>query len=569
MTQAELVGKLKERYKAAYGRYRDTVLHGRKACGKAERMKVWRQEQDVKKGVDGYVFSLDAGLRPLVWITLNLVFPSGDKRGEPMELADWQAYDIIVLFGWVRDEAHPFSRRYIDAFIEVARKNGKSTLAGAILDYLIFGEKDGVQGYIGASVLDQAKETFDRAADSLKLAHKGEVKVMNSKNNKVIRYKSGTITAIPSKPLDGKLAYGTIIDEYHQHPDNALINSIRSGNLSDQVPMLIRITTAGVSLNGVCHEEYKKCKRILGGSLDIPRYFVSIYEADRDDSPDDPSIWEKANPCWGVSVTPELFRSTYDYAKASESDMLEFKTKNLNMWCNSLRKWCNLDKWAERCHWRMGEDELRGRLCFGAIDLAKVSDFTAFTADFPVGDGRHMQITRFWIPEASVAEIERACKIPLRNWIKEGYVTATEGDTTDYGAVAAWLTEFQEAHQLAYIAVDRWHIDELVREMPSWFTQVAYEFNQGLKSMSPAVRDYERTYLEGLVSANGNPVIDWMLSCAEAWTDANDNVKLVKPRYANDSRIDGVITSVMALSNARTHDLSAFTGDVSQMISMW
>ena len=557
MTRSDIVQKLTGRYTEAYQRYRSAVLYGTRVASKAEKAKVQRQEQDLKEGVPGFRFDMEIGLRPLLWIAINLAFPKGGKRGQPMMLADWQAYDTIVLFGWVKKD-DPKERRFTDAFIEVARKNGKSTYVGALLDYLIFGEVPGVSGYIGATSLDQARETFARAADALRLKKGDKVIVSDSKNNKSIRYKDSEIVAIAAEPKDGKLSYAAVIDEYHQHKDNALLNSISSGNVSEQQAMLIRITTAGVSLGGICYEEYKKCKRVLSGELPIPRYFISIYELDEKDSPDDPTVWPKANPNWGVSVNPETFESHYEYARASEDDMIDFKTKNLNMWCHSLHRWANMPIWMERCRWEVDEDH-----------LSSVSDFTAFTLDFPLEDEKHVQITHCWVPESMVTAISRQCRIPLRKWIELGWVTATPGDVIDYDYVRDYLTEAYSRYQIHYIAADRWKIEELVKLMPPWFTDVAYEFSQGMKTMSPTIMDFERTYLEGKVSDNGNECVDWMMSCAETFQDSSGNVKLVKPKRRTEARIDGVITSVMALANAKTNDMAAFSGSVEDMLTAW
>lgn len=564
---SDLQTKILKYYRESYASYRDSVLCGTRVCSVAERQKVERQERDIKHGVSGYEFVIEEGLKPLLWITMNLCFPSGVKRGKPMKLEAWQAYDTIVLFGWVKKTDHS-RRRFVDAFIEVARKNGKSAFSAALLDYLIFGEVPGVRGYIGATTLEQAGEVFTSAGAELRLANEG-VEISDSKNNKVLRWKDGVITAIAGEPKDGKLAYGTVIDEYHQHRDNGLINSIRFGNISDQQSLLVRITTAGVSLGGVCHEEYKKCKRVLSGDLDIPRYFISIYEVDEFDSPDDPSIWPKANPNWGVSINPEDFKANYDSCKASATEMVEFKTKNLNMWCHSLNRWANMPVWMEKCRWVVDENELLGKTAYGGLDLSSVSDFTAFTLDFPIGeDGCHVQITHFWIPEAMIETLIRQCRIPLREWIEKDWVTATPGNTIDYSYVMDYLNECYEKYELCFIAADKWKINEMVNIMPPWFVDVAYEFSQGIKTMSPTIRDFEKAYLEGKVSANGNEVIDWMMSCAETFQDSSGNVKIVKPKQRTESRIDGVITSIMALSNAKTNDIG-YLGDVSHMITAW
>jgi phage terminase large subunit-like protein len=104
--------------------------------------------------------------------------------------------------------------------------------------------------------------------------------------------------------------------------------------------------------------------------------------------------------------------------------------------------------------------------------------------------------------------------------------------------------------------------------MPPWFIDVAYEFSQGLKTMSPAIKQFERYYLEGNVYALDNECVTWMMSCAEIFQDSTGNIKLVKPRRRTEARIDGVITSVMALDCAIKHDAEP-VGDVSDLISFF
>ena len=586
-TGAEVPRKLGILYKNYYEKYRTSVLEGERKAGMLEFAKIQRQDDDLKNGVDGYIFDMDLGVRPLVWMALNLKFPTGDAKiiGKPLIVQPWQAYDIICLFGWVEKEDRT-KRRFIDAFWEIARKNGKSTLVGALLDYLAFGgENPAARCYIGATSLEQAEEVFSAAAGCIELAKGDAVRVGNSKNNKQINYGRAMIRAIAAEPKDGKLAYGAVIDEYHQHKSNDLLESIHSGNVTTQNSTLIRITTAGTDMAGVCHEEYEKCKAVLDGTNDIPNYFVSIYEPDPGDDPAEVDTWEKANPNLGVSVDEKGLRAQYNYAAGSASDFVAFKTKNLNLWCHGLSKWANMPVWLRECHWEYDADKLVGATCTGGLDLAASSDFTAFTLDFPIpgtitktdenGEEyteevtKHVQLSHFWIPEAKRDEIARACRIPMDKWIEEGYITATPGEVIDYKFVADYIEDCYEKYNLLFVAVDKWNISALLAVMPDWFTEIAFEFSQGLKSMSPTIKEFERAYLTGCVTANLNPVIDWMMSCADVLPDQNDNIRLVKPKRRTSARIDGIITSIMALNTASTHCIEDIDVDVSSMVSFF
>ena len=560
--------KIADYYLASFELYQKDVMTGKRLASAAETAKVLRHQIDLKRDAYPYHFDTKEAVKPLVWMACYLCYPKGEKRGQAFKLAPWQVFDLMVLFGWMKKGSK--ERRFVDGYMQIARKNGKSTLAAAVIDYLAFGEVEGAVCYIGATSLDQADETFSRASEMLKLNGRLKgVQIANSKNNKVLKWGSGMIKAISAEPKDGKLAYGTIIDEYHQHRSNDLVNSILSGNVSDQQTMLLRITTAGTDLTGCCHEEYDKAKRVLSGDNALDRYFVSIYEQDDFDDIDDPKTWVKSNPNLGISVDLEKLRANFDNARLSMTELTDFKTKNLNLWCYGSTSWVNLPIWKERCHWEVDEAQLEGAPAYGGLDLSSVSDFTAFTMTFNVG-GRYYQKTHYWIAEGQKKVIARQCSIPLDRWIDEGWITAIPGDVIDYEYVAEYLNDCYDRYKIVNIAADRWRLQDLARVMPPWFESVAYEFSQGMKTMDPTIRDFEREYLVGNISCGADPVMDWMMQCATIFQDTNGNIKLVKPKDRTGKRIDGVITSIMALDCCKTFGVEGMaSGDLMDMISFF
>ena len=171
--------------------------------------------------------------------------------------------------------------------------------------------------------------------------------------------------------------------------------------------------------------------------------------------------------------------------------MTTFMTKNLNIWVRGTKRWASMKLWEEKCKWTVDIESLYGKSCYCGLDLSSVYDFTAFTADFPTEKG-HVQISHFWVAENQVDSITRVCKIPLRTWIKQGYVTATPGDVIDYDYVRDYLNEFYTQFSIQYIAVDRWHIDRMEAIMPPWFIEVEYEFSQYMKTMAQTTSKFER-----------------------------------------------------------------------------
>lgn len=560
----ETKDKLTRLFLDQQSKYIVAVKTGTRRTSLAEREKIMRFEALRMERGGRWQFSLEKAVKPLLWMAANLRFPLGEKRGKPLSLQPWQVFDIMDLFGWV-DRSTGY-RKYLQGYWQIARKNGKSTLAGAILDYLAFGDGyDGVRCYNAANSLEQASECFERAAESLSLANHAGLEVSNSLHYKRIKYNGSEVRAISSQPKDGKLPHGTLLDEYHQAKTNDLRDSFLSGNVSDPEALMLIITTAGTDLAGVCHREYEKCKAVLSGATEAERYWVSIYECEDSDKLEDERNWEKANPNWGVSVLPDLMRARYEVCAPSAPDMVDFRTKNLNQWVHSLQRWCNLKVWMDKCCGKIGDKT--GMRCYGGLDLASVSDFAAFCADFP-GEERHEQIYHFWVPDNKVTELERQLSVPLRQWIHDGLISATPGDVIDYALMGVWLEDFRSKYDLRLIAADRWRLNELVRLMPAWFSEITVEFSQSMQKFSGPIQAYERQYLTGGLCSGGNPVMTWMMSCVESWSDTNGNIKLVKPKIQRSaSRIDGVIASIMAFSTALEQEPKGMTAeDVKSMI---
>lgn len=562
----ETTKRLHAFFVAQYEAYKDSVLKGTRVAGRLERLMVERQEQELTNHAFEWRFDARKATAPLIWMAANLVFPSGEKKGRPLKLEGWQVWLTMVLFGWINSKGN---RRYTDAYIEIPRKNGKSTYAAAVLCYLALAkaESNGNPCYVTATSLEQAGECFGNAIAELA---KADVKAFNSKNNKIIQNKYGKIVAISAEPKDGKLPHGAVFDEYHQYKSNDLIDSIMSGSMADPNVLAMRITTAGTLLNGVCKQEHDKCVKVLEGSIPMDRYFVSIYTIDEGDSPDDPSCWEKANPNYGISFTQEDFLGRYNYYKPSAAGMVTFKTKNLNMWVNSLKRWANMDIWNSQCCFPWNEAELEHKSCYGGLDLSHNSDFTAFVLDFPMDNGTHRHIYRYFIPEARIVELERTLNVPVMQWVEDGYITATPGPIIDYAYVAMAIMEANAKYDLHYVACDRHRIEILNQHMPDWWASIGFEFSQSMKQMAPSTSEYERAYLTGNIQSNGNPVQKWMMACCDTKTDANGNKKLVKPDYGRSAnRIDGVIAAIMAYDTAITQEGLGLVGDVSEMVDIF
>ncbi len=542
--------KIERKQKDQFAQYLTDVSSGGRHAGLSERLKVERHVDDMARTDWEWVFDWESAHKALTWMQLNLRFPSGTAKGKALAFEPWEVFDIASIFGWVSKD-DPSVRRFTTVYWQIARKNGKSTLGGAVCDYMAFGDdcKD-ARVYIAASSFDQMGESFVAAADCLREGYFGEhVLVSDAINNKKIKLGTSFIKGISSNPKDGKLPHGLLLDEYHQHSTKELYNSIDSGRVADPRALMMIITTSGPEINGVCHQEYEKCKQILAGVERSDRYWIGIYEPDEGDADDNPATWEKANPNLGVSVHLSTLQDRYDKCRLSEDDLVDFRIKNLNRWVSGTTRWANMEIWIQKCCTPFDDDTLLGRTAYGALDLSSTSDFTAFTMTFPNAGGPCPQKHMFWVPEDKVPALIRQLRVPIRQWIADGYMTATPGPIVDYETVGDYIKKCMADYDLRLIGCDDWRLEFFTSKVGDWFENLAVVYGQGMKSMFLPVDRYKEAYLTGQVTSGGNPVITWMMGCVESKT-INGNTKLVKPQIdKSKTRIDGVITSVMS------HDL--------------
>src|SRR5690606_34535111 len=114
----------------------------------------------------------------------------------------------------------------------------------------------------------------------------------------------------------------------------------------------------------------------------------------------------------------------------------------LNVWTQAETRWLSPDSWAA-CGQPADADGLRGRTCYGGLDLSSTTDISAFALVFPPeqeGDS-YKVLPRFWIPEESMRERSRRDRVPYDAWVREGYITATPGNVIDYSFILAQIDE--------------------------------------------------------------------------------------------------------------------------------
>lgn len=479
----------------------------------------------------------------------------GEWDGKPFDPLPWQQFILWNLYGWFREDG---TRRFNYAYITVARKNGKTTLmAGCALAALFFDQEKAAEVYFAATKKDQAKIGFDEAQRMVSISPPLRKHLRAGKHDIKAPTLSARCTYLSSErdTLDGLNIHFAGIDEYHAHPTDGVANVLRSGMQARRNPLHLTITTAGFNRESPCYEMQKTCKEILDGVKHDDAQFALIYELDEDDDWTDSSTWIKANPSLGVALRPQLLESQLQQAiNLGGSREVEFKTKHLNKWVTASKTWIQDEIWNANER----QEDLTGRICWGGLDLASVSDMTALVMVYPDGEGYHVR-GHYFMPSDTIDNIlDRDPGHIYRTFLDLPNFHVTDGNVTDYAAIRRLVSgvmnrpDGQEVdgsslmhnYQIEKIAFDRYNSTQIAIDLVDDGVPLT-PFGQGFVSMSSPTKQLEVLVRTGKIYHDGDPVLRWALGNVELKMDPAGNIKADKQK--SGGKIDPIVAMVMGI----------------------
>lgn len=546
---------------------KDCIADTRHVCQK-HRWACERFLNDLKKsGTKGfpYIFDEEKALRFFEWAALHK-HTKGVLAGEPIEFTPIQRFIFGNVYGWIHQDTG--LRRFRKAYWQVARKNAKSQSLAIVGDYelMALGEPMS-EVYIGATKTLQAKIIYNEVVAMLKRCplltgkwHESYGVIRHPKSDSILR----ALSKDDGKTGDGLNPQCGLIDEYHAHPTDEILEVINTGMVARRQPLLFIITTAGTNFGGPCYRvEYPLVEKILDPSLDfdVADYFCMVNELDRDqegnliDDVKDEECWVKANPI--AATYPEgmaNIRSKLASALESPEKMESFLTKNMNLWVNqSAMSYMDMAKWKERGAITKIPVDLYGRSAYVGIDLSKRIDLTAAGIIVPIDvDSAIQYVVRAhgFIPEDTVAVHEKTDKVPYRAWAKAGYLTITPGDVVDYRFIESWIHETTDdlGVNVKELCYDPYNATHFAQDFEAQGITTV-EVRQGMRTLSEPTKAFREEAYRGNILHEPNPLLDWAVSNAVTKRDHNENIILDKEKSTN--RIDPIAAVINAFSRAR------------------
>lgn len=486
-------------------------------------------------------------------------------RHERLRLEDWQCFMICVPFGWLQKADR--KRRYRRVYVEVPRKNAKSTITAALGNYMFAADGEhGAEVYSGAGSEKQAWEVFGPA----RLMAKGTPDFtrafgvdVNAKNMNILAAAS-KFEPIIGKPGDGASPSFGIIDEYHEHPTEEQHDTILTGMGAREQPMAWVITTAGADTSGPCYALRAEVVNVLEGKVENDQLFGIVYGIDEGDDWTSPDVLRKANPNFGVSVFGDYLLAQQRDAINEPRKQSTFKTKHLNVWVTAAAPYFNAEKWNRLGDPSLSMDDFMGEGCWMGVDLASKIDLTAlvtvFTRTDDEGQRHYYAFLRAYLAEDRT-------KIPenrhLAEWAIKGCLVTTPDDVTDYGYIESDIKAYAERFSLLQLGVDPYNAIYLITRMQNFLgPDCVVEVPQTVQNLSEPMKEVQAMIEAGRIHHDGNPLFAWAIGNVTAKEDRNANVFPRKERAA--SKIDPAIALIIAVGRAMNSE-----EQVVPMVSLW
>ena len=490
----------------------------------------------------------------------------GLHEGKPFELLPWQAFAVASIFGWKKVENG--ARRFNKAYISVARKNGKSSIAAAICHLCAgfdvnptTGKPEGVaQAIIAATKKEQADAVT--MAECVRMRDSSpNMRSRSTHKNRVIAYShnGGTIRTVGSdRPFDGLNPSLVIIDELHAFRDQGkqveFLDTMKTGSGARLQPLYVVTTTAGTTSSTIWLQEYRYATQVARGEFQDDSYFSLSYELDEDDDALDESLWIKANPCLGVTVSCDFLREQVRPAAAGSSDALRrFERYHGNRVVSSTAGAFNMDHWKQCEQDVIDTDNWRtGAVCVGAgVDLGGRNDLAAWAlvAKYDSGkcgaDGQpefiYEGIARAYISPNCPRDLTAE---PFPEFIQSGDLVVTENPISALESDLLRTAQQVGGYELAFDPYQAQRTSEFFREngmLPVIMPQTCAHFNAPIEEIRAAIRD-------GRLRHNGSKLLQWCVGNAVVVEDKQN--RLMMNKKESSEKIDPLVAFTMAFSRA-------------------
>ena len=471
---------------------------------------------------------------------------------QPVKLLLWQKawWECIYSFKM----ADTGRRRFIEGLLEVARKNGKSTMLAADGTYDLFVGEGGTDICCASNDDRQAKLIWSEMAGMRQRLDPQKTITNQNLTELRNRYKNITVFRLSTKTQnkDGFNISKTYLDESHdiqeENGQSEIAEACWRGMSSKDEPLFINCTTQGFNRECYLDLKIRKAKEIISGERDDKRFIAFLFEQDSEQEIwQDERTWAKSNPSlpYGVKKIDKLRRDVED-AKHDQATRIHLLTKDFNIPQTNAQSWLMLEDYAYK-QAAYDLDEFKGALMVGAVDLAATTDLAAAKIMLMKPNSKIKYVhSMYFIPESKLTDSDdKSAGAKYIEWARQGCLTIHEGNEIDISKVADWFYQTAKEHKLRLykIGYDQRYAKTFLERCNEYGIETEM-LAQG-RALSNAMKLTEAELKSQMVNYSENPVDKWCLSNCCCAVDGIGNIQPVKSKTQKSKRIDGAVTLIM------------------------
>ena len=465
---------------------------------------------------------------------------TGQYNNKPFILQEWQKFMICGIYGfkWKKDNTR-VTRTFI---LSVSRKQGKTSCI-SIMAIKALLEENNAQVIVAANSASQASILFKMASSYLKslggkvdkLFRRFRDRIMFDKTDSSMR-----VVSADASRLDGLNCNFAVVDEISQAPNSDVYDVLESSMGSRQQPLMCCCTTRSNNQSGFYKELEQSGIDVMRGLKQDDSVFCLVYTLDDGDDCEDEKVWKKCSPNLGISVSEDFYRQQITKMKNNPSQTTAIMTKVFNVWTSTSNVWIP-QSYTFKVMDKVRMDDFKDKLLYLSFDLASTSDLTCLSAMYE-DNGTYYFKNWYYLPQEALKTSTN--KDNYKKWQRQGFLTVTQGNVTDYDYVMNDIQKLQDNSEgIVRISYDSWNAtDFTIRLTESGFNMKPY--SQSIGSMNRPTKAIERLIMEGKnIVIDKNPITLFCFENSVPKPDYNDNIKIIKESYEN--KIDGVIAIIM------------------------